>query len=97
MPEVELVAQALAAGATAGMTQTVQQAARDAGERLVSLVRRDRGAPAAEEHPATEPGEAGGSAGAPVSGHRVGRYTLFANEIKGVVMGDNARQDNHFH
>ncbi|MET9479261.1 hypothetical protein [Streptomyces sp. NPDC006638] len=90
MPEMELVAQALAAGATAGVTQTVQRAAGDAWDGLVSLVRRERRAGDDEEPPGTDAGE-------PPRDDRAGKYVLVAHEVKGAVMGDHARQDNHFH
>ncbi|WP_446038737.1 hypothetical protein [Streptomyces sp. SID1121] len=94
---MELVAQALAAGATAGVTQTVQRAAGDAWDGLVSFVRRERSAGDDEEPSGTDAGEAGGSMAGPGRDDRAGKYVLVAHEVKGVVMGDNARQDNHFH
>ncbi|MFG1807472.1 hypothetical protein [Streptomyces sp. NPDC049040] len=97
MSEVELVAAALAAGATAAFSETVQRGARDAWRGLFDRAGRRRGATAGEEQPATGPAwavpPAEGSGGDGPTGH----HTIVANEIKGVVMGDNARQNNHFH
>lgn len=76
MPEMELVAQALVAGATAGLTQTVQGVARDAWDGAISLVRRERGAAADEQSSATDPGEAGGPVDEPGRDERVASTSL---------------------
>ncbi|WP_433891327.1 hypothetical protein [Streptomyces sp. CA-111067] len=95
MSEVELVAAALAAGATAGFSETVQRVARDAWRRVTAGVGRGRGA---AEQPAGGPDEAAASGDGPCRRGRAGRpATIVAHEIRGVVLGDNARQNNHFH
>lgn len=97
MSEVELVAAALAAGATAGFSETVQRGVRDTCRRVFALVGRGRGAAAGEEQPATGPASAVPPADGPGRVGRAGHHTVVAAEIKGVVLGDNARQTNHFH
>ncbi|MFD3519951.1 hypothetical protein [Streptomyces sp. NPDC058653] len=97
MSEVELAAQAVVAGVTVGLTETVQSGARDAWGRLISLVRRDRSTTADEEQPTTHPREESASADEPDRGVQAGKYTVFLNDAKGVLLGDNARQNNHFH
>jgi hypothetical protein len=98
MSEVELVAAALAAGATAGFSETVQRVARDAWRRVTAGVGRGRGAAAGEEQPADGPAPAVVSGDGPCRRGRAGRpTTIVAHEIKGAVLGDNVRQNNHFH
>lgn len=96
MSEVELATQALVAGVTVGLTETVQRGARDAWDRLISLVRRDRGDGDGEEQPAADRHEGTQPVDEPDRGAHLGGYTVTVNGGKGVLVGSHGVQHNQF-
>ncbi|WP_330175382.1 hypothetical protein OG875_18755 [Streptomyces sp. NBC_01498] len=100
MSEMVLAAQAVVAGVTVGMTETVQRVARDAWGRVAPVPRRQRDVPDGGEQSAGEPGEPG-EVDEPLSGtDGVGRFgpcTVTIHEARGTAIGDHIRQENHFH
>lgn len=87
MVEVGVVVAAVVAGVAAGFSEVVQRGVRVLGRRVFAWV--GRGTAAGEEESAAGPGVEGDGRG--------GQHSVVAREIKGVVLGDNARQSNHFH
>ncbi|KIF77707.1 hypothetical protein QR77_35480 [Streptomyces sp. 150FB] len=95
MSEAELATQALVAGVTAGVTETVRRVGRNVWDGLISLTRRGRSTAVGEERSAGDPGEGIGQADKP--DRDVPKYTVSVYDGKGVLVGDKSRQTNHFH
>ncbi|MFF7801876.1 hypothetical protein [Streptomyces olivaceus] len=112
MSEVERVAEALAAGAATGLTETVRRVVRDVSARLLTLpgLRRpaaddapsdaDEGA-SADDGAAAEEGERGGQApeggrAATAGSGPAATYHVVATGARGVLVGDHAVQHNTF-
>ncbi|MFE9289109.1 hypothetical protein [Streptomyces olivaceus] len=106
MSEVERVAEALAAGAAAGLTETVRRVVRDVSARLLTLPGRRR--PAADDAPSdadegagADEGERGGQApeggrAATAGSGPAATYHVVATGARGVLVGDHAVQHNTF-
>ncbi|AOW87603.1 hypothetical protein BC342_14765 [Streptomyces olivaceus] len=103
---MERVAEALAAGAATGLTETVRRVVRDVSARLLTLPGRHR--PAADDAPSDADEGAGADAGerggqAPVGGRAAtagsgpaATYHVVATGARGVLVGDHAVQHNTF-
>ncbi|MBZ6230964.1 hypothetical protein [Streptomyces olivaceus] len=106
MSEVERVAEALAAGAATGLTETVRRVVRDVSARLLTLPGRRRtaadDAPSdADEGAGAEEGERGGQApeggrAATAGSGPAATYHVVATGARGVLVGDHAVQHNTF-
>ncbi|MBZ6139349.1 hypothetical protein [Streptomyces olivaceus] len=112
MSEVERVAEALAAGAATGLTETVRRVVRDMSARLLTLPGLRR--PAADDAPSdADDGAAAEEGAGPDEGERCGQapeggraatagsgpaaaYHVVATGARGVLVGDHAVQHNTF-
>ncbi|MEV7435464.1 hypothetical protein ACIQJX_07860 [Streptomyces griseoviridis] len=101
MSEMERVAEALAAGATAGLAGTVRRVVRDVSGRLLALPDLDGGEGGGGCLPEGDDGGSGTDVGAGVDGGAVvagsgAAYHVVATGSRGVLVGDHAVQHNTF-